>query len=115
MIGRTKEREALIHAVESSESQFVAVYGRRRIGKTYLVRETLSSQFCFDHAGIFNGSMAEELSAFRDSLMDRGLTDCPELANWTQAFRELRKVVEASSLRRKVLFIDEMPWMDTPK
>ena len=115
MIGRVLERKSLMRAVESNESQFVAVYGRRRIGKTYLVRETLGKQFCFEHSGIFGETFAGELSAFRDSLIDSGLKDCPELSNWTQAFRELRRVIVASRQKRKVVFIDEMPWMDTPK
>ena len=90
MIGRVLERKSLMRAVESDESQFVAVYGRRRIGKTYLVRETLGKMFCFEHSGIFGETFAGELSAFRDSLIDSGLKDCPELSNWTQAFREYR-------------------------
>ena len=115
MIGRVLERKSLMRAVESDESQFVAVYGRRRIGKTYLVRETLGKMFCFEHSGIFGETFAGELSAFRDSLIDSGLKDCPELSSWTQAFRELRRVIDASRQKRKVVFIDEMPWMDTPK
>ena len=66
MIGRVLERKSLMRAVESDESQFVAVYGRRRIGKTYLVRETLGKLFCFEHSGIFGETLAGELSAFRD-------------------------------------------------
>ena len=108
MIGRERERKSLMRAVESSESQFVAVYGRRRIGKTYLVRETLGRQFCFEHSGIFGETFAGELSAFRDSLIDSGLKDCPMLRSWTQAFRELRRVIVSSRLKRKVIFIDEI-------
>ena len=102
MIGRIFEQKSLMRAVGSDESQFVAVYGRRRIGKTYLVRETLGKQFCFEHSGIFGETFGGELSAFRDSLVDSGLKGCPELSNWTQAFRELRRVIVASRQKRKV-------------
>ena len=68
MIGREKEIKVLNDCLESDESQFVAVYGRRRIGKTMLVREAYAGRFAFLHTGLANVGMADQLAAFRDAL-----------------------------------------------
>ena len=65
MIGRKAEQDELMRMYESNESEFVAIYGRRRVGKTYLVRETFDGQFTFQHSGLAKGAVwawnAEEL------------------------------------------------------
>ena len=111
MIGRTRERNLLMSAFDSDESEFVAVYGRRRVGKTYLVRETFGDGFTFQHTGVKNGSGAVQLARFRQTLVEHGHASCPALRNWFAAFDELKVVVRASAADRKVLFIDEIPWM----
>jgi len=113
MIGRKEEIQTLKDAVAHSDAQFVAVYGRRRVGKTYLVRETFSGNFCFYHTGVANVGTAEQLLHFRDSLVRYGYADCPALASWREAFLALEYVVEHSSDSHKVIFIDELPWLDT--
>jgi len=102
-------------AYEATESQFVAIYGRRRVGKTYLVRQVLGPEFLMEHVGPYNGSFADELEAFHDSLVTWGYSECPRLTSWKQAFGELEKHIRTSKRKRKVIFIDELPWMDTPK
>ena len=72
MIGRIRERSLLMSAFASEESEFVAVYGRRRVGKTYLVRETFGTGFTFQHTGVKNGSGVIQLSRFRQSLVEHG-------------------------------------------
>ena len=111
MIGRNKERNRLLEAFNSAESEFVAVYGRRRVGKTFLVRETFGDGFAFQHAGVKNGSVAVQLSRFRQSLVEHGHAECPELKNWFDAFDQLKVVIRNSGADRKVVFIDEIPWM----
>ena len=113
MIGRKEETKTLLRALSRHESQFVAVYGRRRVGKTYLVRKVFGNEFAFYHTGIFDGSFREQLDEFRESLEEHGLTDCPKLANWRDAFRELRRLLSAKPAGKKIVFIDELPWMDT--
>ena len=114
MIGRTKEIEELIRLYESDESEFVAVYGRRRVGKTYLVRETFSDRFAFHHTGLPNATKHQQLVHFKESLAAAGArVKTPR--NWFEAFHALREVVARSAFRRKVVFIDELPWMDTAK
>jgi len=111
MIGRQKEKQQLVEAFESSESEFVAVFGRRRVGKTYLVRETFNSTFTFQHTGIKTGGKEVQLERFRVSLCEQGFADCPVLENWFEAFDQLKVVIGNSRDERKVIFIDEIPWM----
>ena len=114
MIGRTKEIEELNRLYESHESEFMAVYGRRRVGKTYLVRETFSDRFAFHHTGLPNATKHQQLVHFKESLVAAGArVKTPR--NWFEAFHALREVVARSAFRRKVVFIDELPWMDTAK
>ncbi len=113
MIGREEEIQTLRETLEKSEAQFVAVYGRRRVGKTYLVRETFAGKFAFYHTGVANVGTGEQLLNFRDSLVKYGYAGCPALKNWREAFLALEHVVESSSDARKVIFIDELPWLDT--
>ena len=112
MIGRAKERAILEQAYQSDKSEFVAVYGRRRVGKTYLIRETFNSSFVFQHSGIANVNTRIQLERFRQSLIESGRRQCPSLHSWFQAFDELKEVVKQAPKGKKVLFIDEMPWMD---
>ena len=115
MIGRKKEQRRLRELYDSGESEFVVVYGRRRIGKTYLVRETFDGEFAFCHSGLARCGMMKQLQQFRSSLKEYGHANCPRLTNWIDAFDELKVAVKNCELVRKVVFIDEMPWMDTPK
>ena len=113
MVGRGAERGELLRALQSPESQFVAVYGRRRVGKTYLVRKTFDNKFAFYHTGVFDGPFREQLLEFRDSLLEYGLSDCPELKDWRGAFAQLRRLLESKPEGKKVVFLDELPWMET--
>jgi len=116
MIGRTRERKELLDALSADEAQLIAVCGRRRVGKTYLVRESFQGDFFFEHAGIMHGTMAEQLAEFGDSLRRAGLKDAADLTSWREAFNELERLISSGRKKgKKVLFIDEMPWMDTPK
>ena len=70
LIGRDKEQRILKEAYQAEESKFIAVYGRRRIGKTYLIRESLGSRFTFQHTGYYGGKQADELFEFCASLRE---------------------------------------------
>ena len=102
--------------LESGEPEFVMVYGRRRIGKTFLVRQTLGKAMCFYMTGIANARRDIQLQNFQQTMMQysrRIARKTPE--DWFEAFRQLRRLIEQSKLKRKVVFLDELPWMDTPK
>lgn len=114
IIGRKRESQILNSALQDNRSHFIAVYGRRRIGKTFLVRETFGYRFTFQHAGMADGGMRDQLEAFRISLKDAGLS-VPRLHSWSEAFEGLKDLVRNSTEKRKTIFIDELSWMDTPK
>ncbi len=112
-IGREPELDELRRAVNSHNSEFVLLYGRRRVGKTYLVRQFFEDKFTFKYVGKHRVSMQLQLSGFRDALAFYGNMDnIPELLNWSQAFLELGKLLDRDSSKRKVIFFDEMPWLD---
>jgi len=115
LIGREKEVAALKKALESDKSELIAVYGRRRIGKTFLIRETFGYRFQFQHAGIYRGSRSEQLFAFAASLKDAGFPVDHPPENWLEAFEMLKDLIRQSGEKRKILFFDELSWMDTPK
>lgn len=104
--------------LDADEPQFVAVYGRRRVGKTYLVRESFDYEFTFQHTGVSNESIPVrerkqvQLDKFAESLRDAGYAPEGRLSSWSDAFMELKKVVANSREEKKVIFIDELSWMD---
>lgn len=113
LIGREREQQKLHDAYKSTSSEFVAVYGRRRVGKTFLVRETLGQKFTFAHAGLANADKKSQLKAWTESLKEFGLIVAKPPKTWIDAFGLLKDVIRNSKSRKKVVFIDEMPWMDT--
>ncbi|MBD5279952.1 MAG: ATP-binding protein [Bacteroides sp.] len=115
IIGRTEEINKLKRAYTSAYSEFVAVYGRRRIGKTFLIRETFRDKFTFQYTGIINISNKEQLAEFHRSLIHQGISpDTATPKNWFDAFYLLENLIAESNQERKIIFIDEMPWMDSP-
>ena len=115
IIGREKEQRELLSLLEKEDAQFCAVYGRRRVGKTYLIRETFNYQFCFQHTGIAKGTLRQQLTAFRNSLVTAGMDRCAIPKTWIEAFELLKQLITHAPAGKKVIFIDELPWMDTPK
>ena len=115
LIGRENEKKGLLSVMNSDNSEFVAVYGRRRVGKTYLIRETFNYKFTFQHTGMANTTSKKQLTGFRDSLIEQGATKVPKLSNWLEAFSELKRFLNNSTDEKKLVFIDELPWLDTPK
>ena len=113
IIGRKEETAKLRRAYDSDHSEFVAVYGRRRIGKTYLIRETFEGKFTFQYSGIFKASNKEQLDVFYKSLLEQGLdpTEKPP-KDWFDAFFLLEHLIKKSEEQRKIIFLDELPWMD---
>ena len=112
-IGREKEKRILSEAYDAEESRFIAVYGRRRVGKTYLIRESLKSRFTFQHTGYYGGKLADELFEFSASLREYGLKEFSKPKNWLEAFELLKELIRNSTEKRKVVFLDELSWMDT--
>lgn len=103
--------------MESERSEFVVVYGRRRIGKTFLVRRFFKDNYAFSFVGKHEMRREQQLTEFAKELMRYShSTFVPQLKNWTEAFDALQRLLETYNIPgKKVVFFDEMPWMDTPK
>ncbi|MDR1816175.1 MAG: AAA family ATPase [Clostridiales Family XIII bacterium] len=117
MVGRVEEQRILKLCHDSGRSEFVALYGRRRVGKTFLVKEMFGGDFAFYATGILDGesSAAVQLENFNAEIANYGGADLPPAANWREAFVNLNKLIErAPKGRKKVVFLDEVPWMATP-
>lgn len=115
LIGREKEQETILTRLNSNESEFIAIYGRRRIGKTYLVRRMLDDKFTFFLTGMDNVSMQDQLTNFALTLRKYVGHDVDVPENWLYAFDMLTQYLESLPEGKKIIFIDEMPWLDTPK
>ena len=122
LIGREKEIKELENLYKSDSSEFVAVYGRRRVGKTFLIKELFKNRLTFWHTGLSPYDrdktylLRDQLQAFFYSLQDYGWQggQCPK--TWLEAFRMLQQLlIEKENGSRQVVFIDEMPWMDTAR
>lgn len=111
LIGRKEEKELLEEAYSSEESKFIAVYGRRRVGKTYLIRETFNNQFFFSYAGLAKGSAKKQIKNFCLSLVEQGASINEDVSDWLTAFSYLKRMVMASDKKKKVIFLDELSWM----
>ena len=119
MVGRKEELKYFKSLLNEEESQFVAVFGRRRIGKTYLIRESFDYKFTFEHTGISNvttdtsSQRQAQLDKFLESLNRYGDFNDEKITNWNQAFNCLKQIIERSNDKKKIIFIDELSWMDT--
>lgn len=117
IIGREKERAELDRCMKSVRSEFVIVYGRRRVGKTFLVDNFFGGTFDFSFVGGHGQTKGKQLRAFGKALKKYGqMAAQPALSDWTEAFDALEEYLETLPAgRKKVIFIDEMPWIDTPR
>jgi len=115
LVGRIKESSVLKDALNDSASHFISVYGRRRVGKTFLIRESFGYRFTFQHSGVYQASMKQQLAAFDASLRDAGLTMSKNSSDWFAAFENLKELLRKSTEKRKIVFIDELSWMDTAR
>jgi predicted AAA+ superfamily ATPase len=116
IIGRYEEQEALRQYVDSDKPEFVTVYGRRRVGKTFLIKEFFGNTFTFYHTGLANTSKDEQLKNFNASLSFYGKMPYPQSTSWMDSLRQLIHLLVHSKKRgKKVLFIDELSWLDTPR
>ncbi|MBO7481688.1 MAG: ATP-binding protein [Bacteroidales bacterium] len=113
IIGRELEYEKITTYMNSGRAEFVAIYGRRRVGKTFLVRKYFNDKFDFSTTGVIDGTREEELSVFYNSLCDYGYTG-KQPQNWIESFYALYNILKAKKRRKRcVVFIDELPCFDT--
>jgi len=112
MIGREEERRMLLDRAQREEAQLIIIYGRRRVGKTYLVRETFENNFIFSYTGYENVSRKRQLEEFTKALFRCGLKTNAVPKDWFEVFDLLLVLIKSHGSKNKTVFIDEMPWMD---
>lgn len=123
IIGRKYEISELSKLYNSDRAEFVVVYGRRRVGKTFLIKQTLKNRFTFQHTGVSPVDQADEknrmrtqLESFYYSLLSHGLEGYTQPKTWIEAFYQLQQLLlKLDNGGRMLIFIDELPWMDTPR
>ncbi len=119
LIGRVKEQAILHKALQSSEAEMIAVVGRRRVGKTFLIRSVYGDDIDLEITGIQNGIKKDQLENFHFQLQRFASKDLPiPIPNsWLVAFRQLITVLSSrsNSTKKIILFFDELPWLATRK
>jgi len=115
VIGRKYEIDLLKSAFSADHSDFIAVFGRRRIGKTFLIREAFGHKFAFYHTGVAGACRQEQLSRFAASMRKCGFSMPTAPKTWFDAFDALEAALSSLGEGKKTVFIDELPWMDTQK
>jgi uncharacterized protein len=117
IIGRKEEIETLKRLKNSDKSEFVAVYGRRRVGKTFLVKNVFEKPFHFQLTGTANVPLRIQLSNFHTALVkvDPKGTPANPPKNWFEAFNCLGNFLESLPENKKIIFLDELPWLDAPQ
>ena len=123
IIGRRKEIDELERLYQSDRSEFVAIYGRRRVGKTYLIKQALKDRFTFQHTGVSpvdqtsdQNRMKTQLESFYYAMLNHGLEGFSQPKSWMEAFYQLEQLLlKLDNGKRMVIFLDELPWMDTPR
>lgn len=126
IIAREKEQAELERLVKEPTAQLLAVYGRRRTGKTFLVREYFDDSFAFKHTAVSPMELKErdggeliyrvQLNEFAASLRKYGSKDATPVADWFEAFHRLETLLDSRRKKGKmVVFMDELPWLDTPR
>lgn len=115
LIGREKEIKILNKKLDSAKSEFVALYGRRRIGKTYLVRNVFEDKLTLKLTGQAQVTLPVQLANFDMAMQEQfPQVGRKKASNWMEAFQQIRQLVEKLKQKKKIIFIDELPWFDTP-
>ena len=117
IIGREQEQATLKRYFDSGRPEFVAVTGRRRVGKTFLVRELFANKLSFYFSGTLGKNVTNkyQLNRFDEALAEYGGESTPVSQCWADAFRKLKELIKSIKRNRHVIFIDELPWLDAPK
>jgi uncharacterized protein len=117
IVGRKIEKKRIERLLMADRSAFLAITGRRRVGKTFLIDTLLGPHFCFSMTGIQNGNQTAQLVNFGVKLAEYSGNDRPQqFSDWQTAFLHLKSYLKTLDRTKKhVIFLDELPWIATPK
>ena len=115
IVGREYEQELIQNYLATQKPELVAIYGRRRVGKTFLVRKTISAMLSFSFTGMYETSRTIQLREFKANIERYSGRKCERPKDWFEAFDMLRNYLDLLQQDKIVVFLDELPWMDTPK
>lgn len=118
LVGRQEERKILAEALHSGDAEMIAVIGRRRVGKTFLVKTVYQQELVFDMTGIQGGDLNTHLARFRERLMEcaNSKIAIPAPKDWFEAFSLLKSyLLTLPQDKKQVIFFDEIPWIATHK
>jgi len=118
IIGREAEIAVLERLLQSKEPELLAIYGRRRVGKTFLIKTYFKPHLIFSCSGQFNGKTPEQLINFTEqlNLFFPGNKTMLAPDTWQKAFQRLRECIDSrKDNKKKVVFFDELPWLDNHK
>ena len=116
IIGRKTEIKRLTEYVASEKAELLAIYGRRRVGKTFLIKRFFNEKFTFYFSGAENTNKKQQLFNFTTALNKYSKVENPVVDNWQSAFVQLEQYLRKVKTKgRKVIFIDELPWLDNAK
>lgn len=116
VIGRKQEKELLIKALTNNKPELIAVYGRRRVGKTFLINQVYKNNIVFSFSGLINAKLKTQLENFHILLGKKTRQKFEQPKSWISAFYQLQEYLEnQKSKKKKVVFIDEFPWLDSRK
>jgi uncharacterized protein len=116
IIGRITEQKLLSQLLQSPDAELLAIYGRRRVGKTFLIRNAYEKQLVFEFSGMHNASLKKQLSLFGQAMSKTTGLPISDPTTWIQAFDQLAAwLTPKIKKQKKVVFIDEFPWLHTPR
>ncbi|MBI2259994.1 MAG: AAA family ATPase [Flavobacteriia bacterium] len=117
IVGRKSEIAILSEVKKSNQSELIAVFGRRRVGKTYLIREYYKNDIIFEVSGLYQGTLKSQIENFTKEINQRQKhTKNSKVKKWMDAFNLLENYLDKlKGKKKKVVFIDEFPWMATNK
>ena len=116
IIGRKEEIRLINNYLQSNKAEFLVVYGRRRIGKTFLIKQLFKKKFAFYMSGAENATKKEQLFNFSVALREYCNISYPAVSSWQEAFVQLKHFLSNIETDEKIIvFIDELPWLDNIK
>lgn len=116
-MAREEQIKLMTETLAKQRSSFVAVTGRRRVGKTFLIHGIYQKNMCLVVTGIQNATAQVQIKNFAQKISEySGKAPDQKLRDWQEVFLFLKQYLKSLPKNKKqVIFLDELPWMSTNK